>query len=88
VNGITHSASTPSCSISSALRTGSVSTAGCDPGRTTSDGCGSKVITTDCSPRSRAAFTACPMIAWCPRCTPSNTPMVTTDRPQPPGTAS
>src|SRR4051812_14769009 len=88
VNGTTQSASAPSCSISSALRTGSVSTAGWEPGRTTSDGCGSNVITTDCRPRSWARFTVWPMIDWCPRCTPSKTPIVTTERPQPPGTAS
>ena len=28
------------------------------------------------------------MIAWCPRWTPSKTPIVTTERPQPPGAAS
>ena len=88
MNGTTQSTSTPSASISSALRAGSVSTAGCEPGRTTSAGCGSKVTTTDCTPSSRARATACPMVAWCPRCTPSKTPMVTTDRPQPPGAAS
>ena len=88
VNGITHSTSAPSASISSALRAGSVSTAGCEPGRTTSAGCGSKVTTTDCTPRSRARLTVCPMISWCPRCTPSKTPIVIAERPQPLGAAS
>ncbi len=63
VNGMAHSTSTPSCSMSSALRAGSVSTGGCEPGRTTSDGCGSNVTTTDCRPSSRARFTVCPMIS-------------------------
>ena len=39
---------------------------GASPGRTTSDGCGSKVTTTDCRPSSRARFTACPMICLVP----------------------
>ena len=87
MNGITHSTSTPSASISSALRAGSVSMAGCEPGRTTSDGCGSNVTTTDGTPSSPARSTVCPMICWCPRWTPSKTPIVTTDRPQPAGAA-
>lgn len=41
------------------------------PGRTTSLGCGSKVTTTEGTPSSRARSTACLMISWCPRCTPS-----------------
>src|SRR2546423_1001707 len=65
-----------------------VSTGGCVPGRTTSDGCGVKVRTTLGTPRSRASATARPMIAACPRWTPSNTPMVTTQCPHPEGTES
>ena len=56
-----------------------------EPGRTTSDGCGTKVIRTLGTPRSGASSTALPMIAACPRWTPSKTPMVTTQRPQPVG---
>src|SRR3712207_6873240 len=43
VNGSTHISSTPSSATSSALRSSEVRIAGCDPGRTTSEGCGSKV---------------------------------------------
>src|SRR5258706_524252 len=38
-------------------------------------------------PSSPARFTVCPIICWCPLWTPSNTPIVTTARPQPPGAA-
>ena len=88
MNGMTQSTSTPSASISSALRPGSVRIAGCEPGRTTSAGCGSNVTTTEATPSSRARCTVWPMICWCPRWTPSKTPMVTTDRPHPAGAAS
>ena len=82
VNGSTQNTSTPSPSTSSALRRNVVSCAGWLPGRTTSDGCGSKVTTTLGSPRSAASRTARLISSWCPRCTPSNTPMVTHAAPQ------
>ena len=52
VNGSAQNTSTPSCSTSSARRTMLVSTGGCEPGRTTSDGCGTNVSSTLGTPRS------------------------------------
>src|SRR6476469_2362482 len=78
----------PSLSTSSARRTIEVSTGGCDPGRTTSSGGGTNLISTLGTLRARARSTARPMMSACPRWTPSNTPIVTTQCPQPGGTAS
>lgn len=58
VNGITQNTSMPSSSASSARRVSVVSCAGCEPGRTTSIGCGSNVISTAGTPRAAADFTA------------------------------
>ena len=44
------------------------------PGTNTSSGSMSKVITTALPPSARAVRTMPSMMAWCPRCTPSNTP--------------
>src|SRR3954470_1732880 len=85
VKGSTQKTSMPRLSTISALRRNVVSCAGWLPGRSTSDGCGSNVTMTLGSPRSAAAATVRLTSSWCPRWTPSNTPMVTTHRPQPPG---
>ena len=58
VNGITQNTSTPSSATSSARRFSVVSRAGWLPGRTTSAGCGSKVISTVGRSRSLATSTA------------------------------
>ena len=50
-------------------------------------GAGRRSRTTEARPSSRARFTVWPMICWCPRWTPSKTPIVTTDRPHPAGAA-
>src|SRR5688572_11518432 len=88
VNGSTHIASTPSPATSSALRSSEVRIAGCEPGRTTSAGCGSKVSSRQGRFIARARATAAPMSTWCPRWTPSYIPTVTTVRPRSPGVAS
>src|SRR6516162_189214 len=88
VKGIMQTTSAPSSASSSARRGAVHSRNGCEPGLITSDGCGSNVITTEGSPSPRAASTARPMMRWWPRCTPSKTPMVTTDRPQSAGTSA
>src|SRR5262249_55007658 len=46
-----------------------------------------KVTTTSGRPSSRASSAALVTIRWWPRCTPSNTPMVTTEGPQASGTS-
>ncbi len=71
VKGRMSRASTPSSAISSARRWCGASSGGWLPGRTTSLGCGSNVTTTEGTPSSRARSTACLMISWCPRWTPS-----------------
>src|SRR6201991_4676644 len=88
VKGNTQKASTPSPATSSARRRRLVSRAGWLPGRISSAGCGSNVTSAVGRPRSRPRSTARPMSCWWPRCTPSNTPTVTTLRPQPLGTDS
>ena len=64
VNGSTRKASTPSSATRSARRRRLVSRAGWLPGRTTSAGCGSKVISTVGRPRSRPCATAAPISCW------------------------
>ena len=54
VNGIRQTASAPSPASSSARRAAVHSSAGCEPGRITSAGCGSNVITTRGSPSPAA----------------------------------
>src|SRR5689334_8431810 len=88
VNGSTHIASTPSSATSSALRSSDVRIAGCEPGRTTSAGCGSKVSSRHGRRIACARATAAPISFWCPRWTPSYMPTVTTVRPRSPGVAS
>ena len=78
----------PSSSTSSARRVNVVSCAGWLPGKTTSIGCGSNVINTVGTPRDRPALTAWLISSACPRCTPSNTPIVTTHLPQSVGISS
>jgi hypothetical protein len=63
VNGSAQNTSTPSSSTSSARRTRVVSTGGCEPGRTTSDGCGTNVRNMLGMPSEAAVSTARPMIA-------------------------
>ena len=88
VNGSTSMASAPRPASSSASRRAEVRVGGCEPGLTTSSGCGSKVITTSGRSRSRAISAARSTTRWWPRCTPSNTPIVATDPPQSAGTSS
>src|SRR5215472_3416407 len=88
VNGSTQTASTPRPASSCDRRVAVPSSGGWEPGRTTSSGCGSKVITTTGSPSSAAAVMAWRTIRWWPRWTPSNSPMVTTDLPHRAGTSS
>ena len=88
VNGIMQTTSAPSPASSSARRRTVHSNGGCEPGRITSAGCGSNVTTTRGCPSPRPASAARPMMRWWPRCTPSKTPMVTTDRPQSAGTSA
>ncbi len=85
---MTRKTSMPSSSTSSARRVSVVSCAGWLPGKTTSIGCGSNVINTVGTPRDRAALTAWLISSACPRCTPSNTPIVTTHLPQSVGISS
>ena len=61
VNGMTRNTSMPISSTSSARRVSVVSCAGWLPGKTTSIGCGSKVINTVGTPRDRPALTARPI---------------------------
>src|SRR3954469_22660353 len=88
VNGSTHIASTPRPATSSALRSIAVRIAGCEPGRITSAGCGSKVSSRQGRSRARARSTAAPISFWCPLWTPSYIPIVTTVRPRSPGVVS
>src|SRR3982750_1783793 len=88
VNGSTHMASTPSPATSSALRSIAVRIAGCEPGRITSAGCGSKVSSRQGRRIAWARVTAAPISCWWPRWSPSYIPMVTTVRPTSPGVAS
>src|ERR1700733_4201460 len=88
LKGSTNTASAPIPASSSACRLGVVRNGGCDPGRMTSSGCGSKVITTSGRSFSRATCLARATTRWWPRCTPSNTPIVTTHPAQSSGTSS
>ena len=62
--------------------------AGCDPGRTTSLGWGSKVTATTGTSSAAAASRVRSMMTRWPACTPSKTPIVTADRGQSSGTSS
>src|ERR1035438_8204672 len=88
LNGSTKTASAPRPASSSACRREVVRSGGCEPGRTTSSGCGSKVITTTGRFPARAICTARPTMRWWPRCTPSKTPIVATHLPQSEGTSA
>src|SRR5580700_6112008 len=88
LNGSTITASAPRPARSSAWRRGVVRNGGCEPGRMTSSGCGSKVITTSGRFRLCATCPARSTTRWWPRCTPSNTPIVATHPAQPAGTSS
>src|SRR5579859_4912961 len=88
LKGSTNTASAPRPARSSAWRRGVVRNGGCEPGRMTSSGCGSKVITTSGRFLSRATSRARATTRWWPRCTPSNTPIVATHPAQSAGTSS
>src|SRR5579859_4475011 len=88
LKGSTNTASAPRPARSSAWRRGVVRNGGCEPGRMTSSGCGSKVITTSGRPFSCATCSARATTRWWPRCTPSNTPIVATHPAQSAGTSS
>ena len=64
LNGSTHTASAPRPASSSARRREVVRKGGCEPGRTTSSGCGSKVITTTGNCLARAISPARAMMRW------------------------
>src|SRR5690349_16509410 len=85
---MTQTALTPRPASSSQRRLAVHRNGGCEPGRTTSSGCGSKVTTTTGRSVRAAASSARATIRWCPRCTPSNTPTVATQEPQSAGTSS
>src|SRR5665647_702897 len=68
----------PSAASTSSFLPGEVMTQGDSP-HTTSRGLRSKVRATEGTFRLAASFTHSDIIAWWPRCTPSKTPMVTTE---------